>query len=149
MEITSFIFTSVANVLWLKRNLGMLKVIARGYWKLPNFLILLNEKSLSLSSNLAHARLCELLIVFLTKVNLLFFLNLMVFGFCLMYLIRQSCILESFIRTLILMTSMSLYQLSLQELIRNYNMKLLVTPRLIKKVITDHDQGCLVLFVFL
>ena len=59
----------------------------------------------------------KLPIVFSTKVNLLYLLYSMAQGCCLLHLIKRNCLLKTFLRTLILMTQVSLYLLSLLELI--------------------------------
>ena len=53
----------------------------------------------------------------IAKVNLLYLLYSMVQRCCLLHLIKQNCLLKIFLRTLILMTWVSLYLLSLLELI--------------------------------
>ena len=67
----------------------------------------------------------ELLIVFSKKVNLLYF-NLMILSCCLLHVRRKMCMLKPILWTLILMTRLSLYLLSLLELVWNY-----ITPKLI------------------
>ena len=59
----------------------------------------------------------ELPIVFSTKVNLLYLLYSTVQRCCLLQLIKQNCLLKTFLRTLILMTQVSLYLFSFLELI--------------------------------
>ena len=49
-------------------------VVAKGFLKLSNFLMLIKQNSLSLLRNLTLATFGELLKVFSTKVNLLYFL---------------------------------------------------------------------------
>ena len=56
--------------------------------------------------------------LFSTKVNLLYLLYSTARR-CFLHLIKQSCLLENFLRTLVLMTQVSLYQFSLLELICN------------------------------
>ena len=55
----------------------------------------------------------KLLIVFLTKVNLLYLLYSTAQCCCLLHLIKWNCLLKTFLRTLILMTMVSLYLFSL------------------------------------
>ena len=55
---------------------------------------------------------CELLLVFTTKVNLLYLFYSTTGRCCLLHLIKQNCLLKSFLRTLILMTRVSLYLFS-------------------------------------
>ena len=59
----------------------------------------------------------ELLIVFSTKINLLYLLYSMAQRCCLLHLIKQNCLLKTFLTTLILMTQVSLYLFALVELI--------------------------------
>ena len=59
-------------------------------------------------------------IVFSTKVNLLYLLYSTTWKCCLLLLIKQNCLLKTFLRTLIFMTWISLYLFSLLELILNY-----------------------------
>ena len=74
-------------------------------------------KSLSLPRNLALRTFGELLIVFSTKVNLLYLLYSTAQRCCLLHLIKQKCFPKTFLVTLILMTPVSLYLFSLPELI--------------------------------
>ena len=69
--------------------------------------------------NLALRTFGELLIVFSTKVNLLYLLYSVTWRCCLLHLIKQNCLLKTFLITLILMTRVSLHQFSLLELIKN------------------------------
>ena len=48
----------------------MVLIVAKGFLKLPNLLMLISQKNLSLPRNLDFMSLGELLIVFSTKVNL-------------------------------------------------------------------------------
>ena len=82
-------------------------------------LTLIKQKSLLLPRNLALATFSELLILFSTKVNLLYLLYSQTWRCCLLHLIKQNFLLKTFLRTLILMTQVSLYQFSLLELIWN------------------------------
>ena len=59
------------------------------------------------------------LLVFSTKVNLLYLLYSMAWSCCLLHLMKENCLLKTFLRTLILVTQVSLYLLSLLELISN------------------------------
>ena len=54
-----------------------------------------------------------------TEVNLLYLLYSMSWRCCLLHLIKQNCLLLTFVRTVILMTQVSLYLFSLLELIWN------------------------------
>ena len=61
---------------------------------------------------------------------------------CLQYLIKQNCFLKTLQRIVILMTQVSLYMLSLSELIWNSNnCNIHATPKLVKKVITNFDSS--------
>ena len=117
IEITFFVCTNRINVLNLKESSDRLVIFAEMFWKLPDLHMLINQKSLSLPRNLALGTFGELLIVFSAKVNLLFLLYSMAQRCCLLYLIKQNCLLKTFLRTLILMTQVSLYPFSLLELI--------------------------------
>ena len=77
----------------------------------------IKQKSPSLPRNLALGTFGKLLIVFLTKVNLLYLLYSTDWKFCLLHLIKQNYLLKTFPRTQILMTLVSLYLFSLLELI--------------------------------
>ena len=69
------------------------------------------------SQNLALVTFGELLILFSTKVNLLYLLYSMARRCCLLDLIKQNCLLKTFLRTLILNTQVSLSLFLLLELI--------------------------------
>ena len=75
------------------------------------------QKSPSPPRNLALGTFGKLLIVFSTKVNLLYRLYSTDRRCCLLHLIKQNYLLKTFLRTLILMTLVSLYLFSLLELI--------------------------------
>ena len=94
--------------------------------------MLIKQKSLLLPRNLALVTFCELLIVFSTKVNLLYLFYSAVWTCCLLHLIKQNCLLKIFLRTLILMTQVSLHLFFLLELIS-------VTRKMVKKVIINLD----------
>ena len=79
----------------------------------------LKQKSLSLLINLALGTFDELLIVFSTKVNLPYFRFSTVQICCLLHLIKQNCLLKTFLKTLTLMIQVALYLFSLLELIWN------------------------------
>ena len=69
-----FAFTNRINLLNLKKSSGRLIIIARGFFKLPELHMPLKQRSSSLPRNLALRTFDKLLIVLLTKVNLLYFL---------------------------------------------------------------------------
>ena len=105
----------------------MLVIVAMGFLKLPNLLMLKNKR-LSLSRNLVLTTFGKLLVVFSTEVNLLYLLYLMGMSCCLLILLKQNCLLKTFLRTLIL--------------ILIYNLKLyyiLVSPMVVEKAITNLD----------
>ena len=79
--------------------------------------MLLKQKSPSFTRNLALGTFGELLIVFSTKVNLLYLLYSTDRRCCLLHLIKQHYLLKNFPRTQILMTLVSLYLFSPLELI--------------------------------
>ena len=72
------------------------------------------------SQKLGSQDFWRLLTVFSTKVNLLYLLYSMTWRCCLLLLKKQNCLLKTFLRTLILMTKISLYQFLVLELIWNY-----------------------------
>ena len=77
----------------------------------------------------------ELLIVFSTKVNQLYLLCSTAQRGCLLYLIKQNCFLKTFLRTLILMTQVSLYLFRTNLKVHNIS----VSPKMVKNVITNLD----------
>ena len=82
--------------------------------------ILIKQKSPVLPRNLALLTIGKLLIVFWTKINLLHIPpQFNVSRCCLLHLIKQNCLLKTFLITLILMTQVSLSLFSLLELIWN------------------------------
>ena len=103
---------------------------------MPNLHMLLKQKSASLSRNLALETFGELLIVFSTKVNLLYLTCSMAQRCCLLHLINQNCLLKTFLRTQFSMTQVSLCLFSLLELIWNC-----ITPKMVKNVITNLDSS--------
>ena len=98
--------------------------------------MLIKQKSPSLPRNLALGTFGELLIVFSTKVNLLYLLYSTAWRCCLLHLIKQNCLLKTFLRTLILMTQLSLYLFSLLNL-KLHNIS--VTLKMVKKAIMNLD----------
>ena len=103
----SFVCTKRINHLNPKESSGILVIVVKGFLKLTNLHMLIKQKNPSLLKNLALVTFGELLIVFSAKVNLL----------CLLHLIKENCLLENFLRTQILIIFISLYLLSLLELI--------------------------------
>ena len=88
--------SSESKDLNLKKSSDRLIIIAKGFLKLPNLHILIQQNSLSLPRNLALETFGELLIVFSTKVNLLYLLYSTAQRCCLLHLIKQSCLLKTF-----------------------------------------------------
>ena len=86
------------------------------FLKLPFLLMPIRQKSLSFPRDLIFATYGELLKVFSAKVNLFYFLFLMVSR----HPIMQNCFLKSFPRFLVLMNEVSLYLLSHQKIIHSY-----------------------------
>ena len=114
-----FCCTKRINLRILKYSSDRLVIIAKGFLKLPNLHMLIKQKTPLLPRNLALVTSGELLIVFSTKVNLLYLLYSTGRRCCLLHLIKQNCLLKIFLWTLILMTEVSLYLFSLLELIWN------------------------------
>ena len=117
-----FVCTKRIKLLHLKESSDRLVIIAKGFLKVhigANLHMLINQKNLSLPRNLALLPFSELLIAFSTKVNLLYFFYSTTMRYCLLHLINQNCLQKTFLRTLILMTQVSLYLFSLLELILN------------------------------
>ena len=78
----------------------------------------------------------ELIVVSPRKVNLLYILSLIFLSSCLLHLIRHICLLWSFLGTIILVTQVFL----IPGLSSRTNLKvhpILVTPKLVKKVMID------------
>ena len=116
-EITFFVFTNRLNLLKLKESSARLAVVAKGFLKLLNLHMLIKQNSLSFRRNLALGSFGKLLIVFSTKVNLLYLLYSMARRHCLLHGIKQNCSLKFFQKTLNLMTRVSLCPFFLLELI--------------------------------
>ena len=104
IEISYFIFTKRINLLILKWSSDRLVIVAKGFLKLLNLNMLVKVKSPLLHRNLARRTFGKLLILFSTKVNLLYLLYSMARRCCLLHLIKQHCLLKTFLRTLILRT---------------------------------------------
>ena len=85
-----FVCTKRINLSILKYILYRLVIVAKAFLKLLNLHMLIKQKSLLLPRNLALGTFGELLIVFSTKVNLLYILYSAVERYCLVHLIKQS-----------------------------------------------------------
>ena len=73
-----------------------LVIVAKGFFNLPNLHVLLKQNSPSLLRNVALGTFGELLIVFSTKVNLLYLLYSTDRKCCLLHLIKQNYLLKFF-----------------------------------------------------
>ena len=118
MEVIFFICTNRINLLNLKYSSARLVIIAKGFSKQPNLHILMKQKNLSFTRNLALDTFGKLLIVFSRKVHLLYLLYSTALRVCLQHLLKLTSLLKTFL-TLILMTQKFFYLFSLLELIRN------------------------------
>ena len=96
-EITFFICTNRKNLLNLRQISDRLAIITKGFLMLPDLHIVLKQKSLSLPRNLALGTFGELLIVFSTKVNLLYLIYSIAQRCCLLHLIKENCFLKIFL----------------------------------------------------
>ena len=102
--------------------------------------MLIKQKSPSLPRNLALGTFSKLLIVFSTKVNLLYLLYSTAQRSCLLHLIKQNCLLKIFLRTLILITQV----ISLPAFPSGTNLKLhniSATLKMVKKIIVSLDSS--------
>ena len=74
--------------------------------------MLINQNSLESPRNLALVTYSKFLIVFLTKLNIIYLLYSTAQKFGLLHQIKHICVLTTFLRTLFLMTQVCLYVLS-------------------------------------
>ena len=84
IAVTSPVYTNKINLPHLNWSSDRLVIVVKGFVKL------IEQKNLSLPKNLAFATFGESLIVFSTKVNLLYFLYLTDLRCCLLILIKQN-----------------------------------------------------------
>ena len=91
-----FVCTKRINLLFLKKSSDRLVIVTKGFLKLPNLIMLIKQKSSLLPKNVALRTSGELLIVFSTKLNLLYFLYSMAWRYCLLHLIKQHFLLKTF-----------------------------------------------------
>ena len=96
--------TNRTNLLSLKSSSGRLLIDVKDFLELPNLHMLLKQKNPSFSRNLVLGTFGELVIVFLTKVNLIYLLYSVVQWCCLLRVIKQNCFLKTFLRTLIFLS---------------------------------------------
>ena len=102
--------------------------------------MLIKQKSpSSLPRNLGLGTYGKLPIVLSTKINPLYFFYSVARSCCLLHLIKQNCLLKTFLRTLILMTQVSLYFFPSRTNLKLHNISL--TPKMVKKVITNLDSS--------
>ena len=115
IEIIFFVCTNRINLVDLKSSSAKQKV-AKGFLKLSNLYMLKNPKKVD---HLSESWLSGLLMncCVLNKGKLLYLLYSMARKCCLMHLIKQNCLLNTFLRTLILMAHVSLYLFYFLELI--------------------------------
>ena len=99
--------------------------------------MLIKQKSPLLPRNLALMTFGELLIVFSTKVNLLHLHYSTAQSCCPRHLIKQNCLPKTFLRTLILMTRISLPVVHSRTNLKLHHIS--VTPKMVKKVIMNFD----------
>ena len=117
-----FVCTNRINRLNLKESSDRLVIVANRFLKLPNLHMLIK-----LSRNLALGTLGKLPIVFSRKANLLCLLNSTAHRRCLLHLIKQNSLIETLLRTLILLIQgISLPSFSFR-----------MTLKLVKKVIMN------------
>ena len=98
--------------------------------------MLIKRKIPPLPRNLALRTFGKLLIVFSAKVNLLYLLYSTTWRCCLLQLIKQNYLLKTFLRTLILMTQVSLYLFFPSRTNLNLH-NISLTPNMVKKVIMN------------
>ena len=115
IEIIFFCCTIRINLLILTYSSDRLVIIAKGFLKLPNLHVLIKQKSPLLPRNLALGTFFELLIVFSRKGNLLYLLYSTAWSCCILHLIKQNCLLKAILRTLVLITQVSLYCVPFQN----------------------------------
>ena len=100
--------------------------------------MLIKQKSPLLPRNLTLVTFGELPIVFSTKVNLLYLCYISTQRCYLLHLIKQSCLLKTFLRILILMTQVYLYLFSILVLILKLH-NISVTSKMVNKVTMNLD----------
>ena len=105
--------------------------------KLSNLHMLIKQKSPLLPRNLALVTSGKLLIVFSTKVNLLYLLYSTTQLCFLLHLIKQNCLLKTFLRTLILMTQYLFTCFTSRTNLKPHDIS--ITTKMGKKVIANLD----------
>ena len=92
--------------------------LQKGFLKLPNLHMLIKQNSPSLSRNLTLETFGKLPMIDKGKsASTQYILYLTAQKCCLLHMIKQNCLLKTFLKTLILMTQVSLYLFFLLELI--------------------------------
>ena len=89
IEITSFAYTFKVNLFCLRSNIERLVIISKGFLKLPELLMLINQGRLLTLRNFVLVTFTELLIVFSTNFNQLFPLYWMVLRWLLLHLLKS------------------------------------------------------------
>ena len=113
----------------------MLGIVAEGFLKLSNLHLLIKQKNSSFLKNKALGTFAELLIVFSTKRNQRYLFYLTARGCCLLHLIKQNYLLNSNLDD----TAISLLIFPSGTNLKLHNIS--VTPKMIKKVITNLDSS--------
>ena len=121
-------FRLYLNLLNLKESSRKLVIVSVGFSKLSNLHMHLKQKSSALLRNFTLRTFGILLIVFSTKVNLLYLLDSTNWKFCLLHLIKENYLLKT-VRTQILMTQVTLYPFSPLELRLSITEKLRKMPQ--------------------
>ena len=140
IEITFFICTNRINLLNLKESSDRLVIIGKGFLKLPNLHMLIKEKSLSLPRNLALGTFGKLLMLFSTKVNLLFLLYSMAWE----VLSSASDKAKLFAKNFSKNSNLDDLSISLPIFSSRTNLKLhniSITPKMFKRVIINLDSS--------
>ena len=106
------------KLLRVNLNSNRLVIVAKGSLKLPDLVLLIKQKTLSFSS-LGSCHFWWIANSVLNTSKLWYLLYIIIMRCCLLYLIKQNWLLKTFQRTLILKTQVTLYLLSLLELIWN------------------------------
>ena len=95
-------------------------IVAKGFLKLPNLHMIIKQNIASLSRNLTLGTFGKLPMLNKGKsTSSQYLLYLTAQKYCLLHLMKQNYLLKTFLRTIILMTQVSLFLFSLLELIRN------------------------------
>ena len=138
LKITSLVRTNRTGFLYLNWNSDRLIIAKKGILKLPNLLMLIKQKTLSLLRNLALVTFGELLIELSDNINLLFNRIVVLSSAS----DRQNCFQKTFLKTQILMTQVYLYLLFLLGLIQKCILSMWLQATLTY-------QRCLALIVFM